>query len=45
MNRYVFDCYALLAYAENEPGSVTVSAILKEAPDGKSEIFFHGQLG
>lgn len=39
MNRYVFDSFALLAYAENEPGSATVSAILKEALAGKSEIF------
>jgi len=39
MNRYVFDSFAWLAYAENEPGSATVSAILKEALDIKSEIF------
>jgi ribonuclease VapC len=39
MKRYVFDSYALLAYAENESGSATVSAILKEALAGKALIF------
>jgi len=39
MKHYVFDSFALLAYAENESGSATVSAILKEALAGKAVIF------
>ncbi|MFH1212928.1 MAG: type II toxin-antitoxin system VapC family toxin [Candidatus Neomarinimicrobiota bacterium] len=39
MKRYVFDSFALLAYAENESGSATVSTILKDALAGKAVIF------
>ncbi len=39
MKRYVLDSYALLAYAENEKGSDTVTEILIGALEGKNEIY------
>ncbi|MFA4907248.1 MAG: type II toxin-antitoxin system VapC family toxin [archaeon] len=39
MKKYVLDSYALLAYAENENGSQTVSEILKDTLSGKSAIY------
>jgi ribonuclease VapC len=39
MKRYVLDSYALLAYAENEKGSETVTEILVGALEGKNEIY------
>jgi ribonuclease VapC len=39
MKRYVLDSYALLAYAENEKGSDTVTEILVGALEGKNEIY------
>lgn len=39
MRKYVLDSYALLAYAENENGSQTVSEILKDTLSGKSAIY------
>lgn len=39
MKRYVLDSYSLLAYAEDENGSVEVEDILKKALEDKAELF------
>lgn len=39
MKRYVLDSYSLIAYAEGEKGAHDVADILKEALQGKAELF------
>lgn len=39
MKKYVLDSYALLAYAENEKGSNTVTELLVSALEGKCNIY------
>jgi predicted nucleic acid-binding protein len=39
MKRYVFDSYALLAYAEGEEGSKAVANIFKKALAEQAEVF------
>ncbi len=37
--KYVFDSYAMFAYMEGESGATKVAEILKDALNGKAEIF------
>ena len=39
MNPYVLDTSALLAYIENEDGTVTVETLLQKAVDDEAELY------